>query len=259
MTARPAPYLPAAAAALALLAGCTSTAPGGAPGGGPELVRAGELQTCTHLPYAPFQEKRGGQVVGFDVDLIDLVAKDLGVTQRIVNTPFEGIETGQDFAIRRCDLAAAGMTITPARRKVMDFSDPYFTATQALLVKNGSPIKAMADLKGRKLGYQKATTGALYAKAHGQGAELVEFEDVGLLLAAVRAGQVDAGINDNGVLMDYAKTNRDTRVAAEFDTGEHYGFGVRKGNDALRLRINAVLKKARADGSYDRIHRKWFG
>ncbi|MFF2806553.1 basic amino acid ABC transporter substrate-binding protein [Streptomyces sp. NPDC058000] len=258
MTARSALPPLAVVAAAVLLAGCTSTAPAG-PGQGPELVRPGALLTCTHLPYAPFQVTRDGKVVGFDVDLVDLVAKDLGVTQQIINTPFEGIETGQDFAIRTCDLAAAGMTITPARAKVMDFSDPYFNATQALLVKRGTPVKKIEDLRGKKLGYQKATTGALYAKAHGKGVELVEFEDVGLLLTAVRSGQVDAGINDNGVLFDYVKHNQDTRIAAEFDTGEHYGFGVRKGNDALRERINKVIARAKKDGSYDRIHRKWFG
>ncbi|GAU69095.1 putative amino acid ABC transporter substrate-binding protein [Streptomyces sp. NBRC 110611] len=260
MSARSALPVIAVATALTVLAGCSATTSAGKKGSGePELVAAGTLKTCTHLPYAPFQVKKGGKVVGFDVDLVDLVAKDLGVGQEIVNTPFEGIETGQDFTIRKCDLAAAGMTITPARDKVMDFSDPYFDATQALLTKPGRNYRKIEDLKGRKLGYQKATTGGVYAKKHGQGVELVEFEDLGLLLTAVKSGQVEAGINDNGVLLDYVKENPDTAVAAEFDTGERYGFGVRTGNDALRKKINEVLKKARADGSYDRLYKKWFG
>ncbi len=251
------------AATALLAAGCTSTkAPansGGKSASGIQLVSPGTLKTCTHLPYAPFQVKKGGKIVGFDVDLVDLVAKELKVPQEIVNTPFEGIETGQDFNIRKCDLAAAGMTITDKRKKVMDFSDPYFEATQALITKKGKPYKKVEDLKGKKLGYQKATTGAEYAKKHGQGVDLVEFEDLGLLLTAVKTGQVDAGINDNGVLFDYVKQNPDTAVAAEFHTGEHYGIGVRKGDDALRKKINEVLKKARSDGSYDKIYKKWFG
>ncbi|MFG2137965.1 basic amino acid ABC transporter substrate-binding protein [Streptomyces sp. NPDC048650] len=259
MSARSALPVIAAAAAVAVLAGCTSTAPGGKKNSGSELVSAGKLTTCTHLPYAPFQVKKDGRIVGFDVDLVDLVAKDMGVAQEIVNTPFEGIETGQDFTIRKCDLAAAGMTITPARDKVMDFSDPYFNATQALLTKKGKPFKKVEDLKGKKLGYQKATTGGIFAKKHGEGVELVEFEDLGLLLTAVKSGQVDAGINDNGVLFDYVKQNPDTEVTAEFNTGEHYGIGVRTGNDALRKKINAAVKKAKSDGSYDRIYKKWFG
>ncbi|MFF4607137.1 ABC transporter substrate-binding protein [Streptomyces sp. NPDC001339] len=266
MSARSALPVIAVAAALTVLAGCSATTSAGSAGsagkqgsGGLELVSAGTLTTCTHLPYAPFQVKKGGKVVGFDVDLIDLVAKDLGVRQEIVNTPFEGIETGQDFTIRKCDLAAAGMTITPARDKVMDFSDPYFDATQALLTKPGRNYRKVEDLKGRKLGYQKATTGGVYAKKHGQGVELVEFEDLGLLLTAVKSGQVEAGINDNGVLFDYVKENPDTTVTAEFDTGERYGFAVRTGNEALRKKINEVIKKARSEGSYDRLHKKWFG
>ena len=72
--------------------------------------------------------------MGFDIDMIDLVAKTLGVTQTVVDTPFEGIKSGQDLNTGKCDLAAAGMTITDKRKEALDFSDPYFEATQALLV-----------------------------------------------------------------------------------------------------------------------------
>lgn len=264
MSARSAlPVIAAVAAAGLLAAGCTSTKSedngGGKNASGVSLLSSDSLKTCTHLPYSPFQEERNGKIVGFDVDLVDLVAKDLGVKQEIVNTPFEGIETGQDFNIRKCDLAAAGMTITTAREKVMDFSDPYFNAAQALITKKGAPYKKIEDLKGKKLGYQKATTGGMYAKEHGAGVELKEFEDLGVLLAAVKAGTVDAGINDNGVLFDYVKKNPDTEVTAEFHTGEHYGIGFRTGNDALRKKVNAVLKKAKEDGAYNKIYKKWFG
>ena len=88
------------------------------------LVKSGVLTTCTHLPYAPFQSKdASGKVVGFDVALIDLVAEKLGVTQEIVDTPFEGIKSGADLNAGKCDVAAAGMTITEERKKVLDFSD----------------------------------------------------------------------------------------------------------------------------------------
>lgn len=259
MSARASVPAIAVVAAVALVAGCTSTKSEGQKSSGLQLVSQGTLKTCTHLPYAPFQVKKGGEIVGFDVDLVDLVAKELKVKQEVVNTPFEGIETGQDFNIRKCDLAAAGMTITPERKKVIDFSDPYFNATQALITKKGKPFKKIEDLKGKKLGYQKATTGGVYAKEHAADAELVEFEDLGLLLTAVKTGKVDAGINDNGVLLDYVKANPDTEVTAEFDTGEQYGIGVGKDNDELRKKVNAVLKKAKSDGSYDKIYKKWFG
>ncbi|MDI3385148.1 ABC transporter substrate-binding protein [Streptomyces sp. B-S-A8] len=258
------PVTAAAAAVALLLTGCTSTkSEGGAAGdkgGGVRLVTEGVLKTCTHLPYPPFQSKKDGEVVGFDVDLIDLVAAELDVKQEIVNTPFEGIETGQDFNTNKCDLAAAGMTITPERDKVMDFSVPYFDATQALITRKGKKYKTFEDLKGKKFGYQKATTGGEYAKKNApKSVELVEFEDVGLLLAAVKSGQVAAGINDNGVLYDYVKQNPDTQVTAEFDTGEQYGIGFRTGNDALRKKVDGIIEAAKKDGRYDEIYKKWFG
>ena len=61
---------------------------------GVKLIEEGKLTVCTHLPYEPFQYKQGGEIVGFDVDLMDLVADELGLKQKIFNTPFEGIETG---------------------------------------------------------------------------------------------------------------------------------------------------------------------
>ncbi|MET9293956.1 ABC transporter substrate-binding protein [Streptomyces sp. NPDC003077] len=254
--------LPAAAAVVtvvAVLAGCASTKTTGSGGEKISLVEAGKLKTCTQLPYEPFQVKKGDKVVGFDVDLIDLVAKKLKVTQEIVDTPFEGIQSGEDLNSNKCDVAAAGMTITAPREKNFDFSEPYFTATQSLLTKKGAPYKSLADLKGKVLGVQQGTTGEVYAKKKAQGVRLKQFEDLGLLLNAVKGGTVDAGINDNGVLYDFVRKNPDTQVTADFSTGEKYGFGVRTGNDALRRTVNDVMRKAKSDGTYDKIYKKWFG
>ena len=70
---------------------------------------------------------------------------------------------------------------------------------------------------------------------------------------------VDAAINDNGVLLDYAKEFPDTVVSAEFNTNEQYGIGIKKGNTALTTKVNEVLKKAKESGKYDEIYKKWFG
>ncbi|MGP3987071.1 transporter substrate-binding domain-containing protein [Streptomyces sp. 3N207] len=247
------------AALLTAVTACSSTKTSGKGGEEVQLVNAGKLTTCTHLPYEPFQFKKGKEIVGFDVDLVDLVAKDLKVEQKIVDTPFEGIQTGEDLNASKCDLAAAGMTITPVREKNLDFSASYFEATQALLTKKGKKYDSLEDLKGKELGVQQSTTGEEYAKKHAKGVTTRQYEDLGLLLTAVKTGQVDAGINDNGVLYDYARKNPDTKVTTEFDTGEQYGIGVRTGNDALRKQINKTLKKAKADKRYDKIYKKWFG
>jgi polar amino acid transport system substrate-binding protein len=225
-----------------------------------QLIESGKLKVCTHLPYKPFQFSEGGKTVGFDVDLVDLIAKDLGATQEIVDTPFEGSQSGEDLNTRKCDLVAAGMTITDVRKKNLDFTDPYFEATQVLMVKKGGP-KTLADLKGKKLGVQQATTGEEYATKNkdANGYDTIQFEDLALELTSVKTGQTDAAINDNGVVLDFIKDNPDVEVTAQFETGEQYGFGIRKGNAALLAKANEVLAKAKSSGEYDKIYEKWFG
>lgn len=248
----------AALSALAVLAaGCGNSEPGTTASGVP-LVKAGQLTTCTGLPYEPFQFERDGKVVGFDVDLVDLVAKELGVTQQIVDTPFDGIQSGADLDAGKCDLAAAGMTISEVREQNFDFSAPYFDATQGLVVKKGSGLASFEQLKGKRLAVQNGTTGQKYADENARDVELVVFEDLGLLLTAVETGDVDAGINDNGVLYDWVNKKPDFEVIAEFDTDEQYGIGVKTGNTALLSKINEVLAEASSNGEYDRIYEKWF-
>jgi polar amino acid transport system substrate-binding protein len=227
-----------------------------------DLVNEGALTTCTHLPYEPFQFEQDGKIVGFDVDLVDLVAKELGVTQEIVDTPFEGIQSGEDLNARKCDIAAAAMTITDERAEKIAFSDPYFDANQALLVKKGSGIKSFADLEGKTLGVQSGTTGKMYAEENAapEGVELKDYEDLALELSSVKSGQIPAAINDIPVLLDYVKKNPELEVAAQFETGEQYGFGMKKGtSEALQKVVNDVLAKAKSDGTYDRLYEKWFG
>ncbi|HEY0641349.1 MAG TPA: ABC transporter substrate-binding protein [Pseudonocardiaceae bacterium] len=239
--------------------GATTDNGAGAGDTGIQLVQEGKLTNCTGLPYDPFEFEENGKVVGFDVDLVDLLAKELGVEQAVVDTPFDGIQSGADFEAGKCDLAAAGMTITDERKQNIDFSDPYFDATQALVTKKGSGLDSIDKLAGKKLAVQNRTTGQTYAEQNAPGAEIIIFEDLGLLLAAVETGQADAGINDNGVLYDWVKDKTDFEVSAEFDTGEQYGIGVKKGNTALLTKLNEVLAEAKSSGEYDRIYEKWFG
>jgi polar amino acid transport system substrate-binding protein len=230
--------------------------------GGVQLIKSGTLTTCTHLPYAPFQFEEGGKIVGFDVDLVDLVAKELGVKQAIVDTPFEGIKSGQDLNTGKCDIAAAGMTITDERKKVIDFSKPYFDATQALLVKTGAGYASLADLAGKTVGVQAGTTGKDYVDANKPaGLKVVEFEDLATEQQGLATGQIDAAVNDLPVWLDYIKKNPGKfEVGAEFDTGEQYGFGLKKGGDPKLLEtVNQVLDKAKSDGTYDSLYEKWFG
>jgi polar amino acid transport system substrate-binding protein len=248
-------------ALVVLIAGCGGDDGGTAPGAsGVELVKSGKIVTCTHLPYEPFQFEQGGKTVGFDVDMIDLVAKKLGVEQEIFDTPFEGIQSGEALNSRKCDIAAAAMTINDKRKEKILFSDPYFDADQALLTKKGSGVKSLADLKGKTLGVQSGTTGKTYAEQNATGVTLKDYEDLALELKAVQTGQVVGAINDIPVLLDFAKKNPDVEVVATFTTNEKYGFGMKlTGSEELATVVNEVLAAAKQDGTYNQIYKKWFG
>ncbi|MER5548768.1 transporter substrate-binding domain-containing protein [Streptomyces sp. NPDC001118] len=254
----------ATAALVLVVAGCSSSGSGSGPTTvkGVHLAKGGQLTTCTHLPYPPFQSEINGKVQGFDVSLIDLVAKDLGVKQQILDTPFENFKTGAFLNSGQCDLAAAGMTITAERKKNVDFSDPYFEATQAVLVDKNSGVNSLADVKakGKKLGAQAQTTGEDYAKS--KGFDPVSFASSDAVLNGLRTGQVQAVIIDYPVVQGWLKdkANADKfKVVDNLKTGEQYGFTVKKGNKALLDAVNKALKDAKADGTYKKIYEQWIG
>jgi polar amino acid transport system substrate-binding protein len=251
-----------ATAGLLLVSGCSSDDDGGkkTTANGVELVKGGQLTTCTHLPYPPFQSEIDGKVQGFDVSLVDLVAKDLGVKQQILDQPFENFKTGGSLNSGQCDLAAAGMTITDERKKNVDFSDPYFEATQGILADKKSGISSLADLKGKKVGAQAQTTGEEFAKS--KGLNPVSFESSDALLNGLRTGQVKAVVIDYPVLQGWLKDKANAaafEVADNINTGEEYGFTMKKGNTKLLEAVNKALADAKSDGTYKKLYEKWIG
>jgi polar amino acid transport system substrate-binding protein len=241
--------------------GASSNAPAAA--SGPKLVSPGKLTTCTNLPYEPFQFKEGDKVVGFDVDIVDLAAKKLGLTQEIVDIDFAVIKSGAAMAAGKCDVAAAGMTITPERQANIDFSVPYFDATQALLAKKGLGVKTLEEIKAKnlKLGAQASTTGLEYVKK--QGLNPKEFADSPKELLGLQSGQADVIVQDLPVVLTWLKKPEIAdkfELVGSLDTGEQYGIGLKKGADPILLKtINDTITTAKSDGTYEQIFVKWFG
>lgn len=238
---------------------------GSTPGDGPSvnLVKDGKITTCTNLPYPPFQYEEGGDVVGFDVDLIDLVADELGVEQEILDISFDSIKGGAALNAGSCDVAAAGMTITADRAENLDFSAPYFDEVLGLLVAKDSGVTSLDDVKADELslGVQSGTTSLDFAKANGL--EPREFEDSGLQIIALQTEQVDVVLQDLPVVNEWLENPEIAEkfeLAAQVETDAQYGFAVEKdGNPELLKLINDTLARAIEDGTWARLYEVWMG
>jgi polar amino acid transport system substrate-binding protein len=226
-----------------------------------ELVQDGALTVCSDMPYAPFESVKGGQPVGFDIDLVREVATSLDLRLKVKDTDFDAIQSGDALNSDRCDLAISAMTINGERARWLDFSSPYFDAAQALVVAKDSEVDSLAGLAGQRIGVQAGTTGELYVTDNAPSeAEVVPLKDAAAMEEALANGDVDAAVLDNTVVGTVVAGHPDLAVSAEFDTGEQYGMAVKKnGNVELLRAINGVLADLEQNGGYDKIYDTWFG
>jgi polar amino acid transport system substrate-binding protein len=217
----------------------------------------------TDAAYAPFESQApGGDIIGFDVDVVKAVAAKAGMEVKFVNTPWEGIFKTLDTGER--DIVVSAVTITDERKQTMDFSSPYFNAFQLIAVKEGSKVAKFDDLKKLKVGVQTGTTGdEVVQKLLGKtSANIKRFESTPLALKELEAGGVNAVVADNGVVQHYIQNNPAAKFKSVSDasfTPEQYGIAIKKGNTELQKKINDALAAIQTDGSYDAIHMKYFG
>jgi polar amino acid transport system substrate-binding protein len=217
----------------------------------------------TDAAYAPFEsQNEKGEIVGFDIEVVQAIAAKAGFEVKFVNTPWEGIFNALTQGDR--DLVVSAVTITEERKQTMDFSAPYFDAAQLIAVKADSPVSTFADLKTLKVGVQTGTTGdEAVTKLLGKtSTNIKRFESTPLALTELAAGGVDAVVADNGVVGHYVTNNPGGNFKTVSDPDfvpEQYGIAVKKGNTELLGLLNTGLAAIKADGTYDQIYAKYFG
>jgi polar amino acid transport system substrate-binding protein len=224
------------------------------------LVSSGTLSVCSDTPYEPFEFKdASGKDTGYDMDLLRAIGSRAGLKLAVKDLPFDGILGS--MAAGDCDVVGSSVTITPERAKQVDFSAPYFDADQSLLVKTdkASELSSLAKLTGKTIGVQSGTTGETYAKGHAQGATIKGFEDSDGLFAAIESGSIDAILQDLPVNAYRTTKDKTLKVVETYKTGEQYGFAVKQGNAEVLAFINDGLKALKADGTFDKTYRKYFG
>jgi len=252
-------------AALALVAcGKTDNPPAAAASAvAPSAPAARVYVVGTDAAYAPFEsQNEKGEIVGFDIDIVNAVAKKAGIEVKFVNTPWEGIFNALNQGDR--DLLVSSITITDERKQTMDFSAPYFDAHQLIAVPADSRITRFDDLKALKVGVQTGTTGdEAVAKLQGKNSTNIKrFESTPLALKELEAGGVNAVVADNGVVINYVTNNAGANFKTVSDAAfapEHYGIAVKKGNRELLAKLDKGLAEIKADGTYERIRAKYLG
>ncbi|HET6167470.1 MAG TPA: basic amino acid ABC transporter substrate-binding protein [Marmoricola sp.] len=226
-----------------------------------KLIKSGTLTVCSDVPYAPFEDFDKSAATGFkgfDVDIISKIADDLGLKLTIKDSDFDALQSGLLLNSGQCDLGASAMTITDERKKRLAFSDPYYDSEQSLLVPADSDIKTIADLAGKTLGVQKGTTGEAYAQKNVKDAKkIVSMKDDGTEFQALKAGTVDALLQDLPVNLEHTKDGQYT-IVETYKTDEQYGFAMKKDNKDLLDAVNEALQKMKDDGSYQQIYDTYF-
>ena len=227
-------------------------------GGGNDLglITDGQLKVGTDAPYPPFEIGQPPDISGYDIEVMNEVAKRLDLKPTYQDTSFDTIF--RDLAQGKFDIVAAASTILPEREQTVDFSDPYYLTPQSLLVAPGSDISTVDDLASKTVGAQDGTTGEFYAQDNTDAGEVRGYPEGPDAINALKAGQVDAVIIDFGVGQDAVKKGTDVQIAQKIVTNELYGFPVAQDNDALREKVNEALTEIKEDGTLTRLYQKYF-
>ena len=205
---------------------------------------------------------KDNQIKGFDADIATALTKR--VLGKNATAKFVQVTSQTRIPLLKngtIDAIIATMTITPEREKQVDFTNSYFDAGQSLLVKKGSAIKSVKDLNksGTKvLGVTGANSVENIKKAAPK-AKVLELSDYAQAMTALKSGQGVALTTDNGILYGMASQNPGYEVVGGTFTKEPYGIAVNKGQEPLKKALNKALKEIEADGTYNRILKKWFG
>jgi polar amino acid transport system substrate-binding protein len=212
--------------------------------------------------YPPFEYKDGNTYKGIDIDLINAIAKKEGFKIELSPMDFGGIIPAMQA--NQLDVAIAGMSITDERKKIVDFSDPYFKAGLIVVVKDdNTTIKSADDLKGKTVAVKKGTSGAKFAEDNAAkiGYKVVQFNDSPAMFQEVSNGNADALLEDYPVIT-YAIAQKDLGLKTVGDrlNGDHYGIAVLKGqNQDVLKKIDKGLEELKKDGTYDKIVNTYLG
>lgn len=219
-------------------------------------AKANGLTVGTSPDYPPFESlDKDNKIIGFDVDLINAIAAELGLKVNIIGQSFDGLIPA--LLTKKIDLVAAGLTITDERKKSVDFTRPYISGPNVIITrKETSGISKLEDLAGKKVAVQIGSAQEKIASGV-KGAEVKSYNLYTDAALAVNTRQADALIVHRFVGRAFLKQYPDLKIVAELNQVDT-GLAVRKDCGDLRQAIDAAIEKLEKNGKMDELAAKWF-
>lgn len=230
----------------------------------PQTADGQVYRVAMNAEFPPFESQDAqGTISGFDVDLLNALAKEGGFEVSFKHQPWESLFNSLKNG--DVDILASAVTITDERKQTMAFSEPYFQVSQVILVPEGKNVASAEDLKNlNRVGVVTGNTGDLAAGKilDPTSPKIARLDTLPLLLKELENGSLDAAVTDSSVVMEYIKNNGDkgfTMVEIPDFEVENYGLVVRIDDAETLEKLNRALAAIRANGEYDKIHERYFG
>ena len=228
------------------------------------IQQKGVLRVGMEVGYVPFEmTNKEGKYIGFDVSIAEEIANRIGVKIELIDTPWDNIFS--DLVAGKYDIAMSGITITSERKKIVDFTSPYFVGGQTLLVnkRKAGDIRSFRDVNkpGIRIVTKQDTVAENIVKNFFSKAQitLMNKQEDDIVEALIR-GEADVFVYDFPYLSVASTAHTDTTVFLPVPfTYEPFGMAVKKGNRSLLDRVNAEIAAIKAEGVYQKLHDYWFG
>jgi polar amino acid transport system substrate-binding protein len=219
-------------------------------------ANAGKVYVGTNSNFAPFEFKKGNEIVGFDMDLIAAVAKEAKIEIEIKDMSFDGLLPA--LQMKKIDMVMSGMTATDDRRKSVAFSDAYYATSQVVLTQSDAEdLASFDDLKGKKVGVPLGTTSDVLTTKI-EGVEMVRYKQAYMAILNLNNKKIDAVVLDKEQAHGFIAQNKHLKINSAKAGEEEYSMAVTKDNKELLEKLNTALKTVKENGTYDKLIKKWF-
>lgn len=225
-----------------------------------KIKKDGKLVVGTSADYPPYEFHAtvdgNDKIVGFDMDIAQEVADDLGVKLEIKDMDFDGLLVA--LQANKVDMVFAGMTPTEERKENADFSDIYYEATHRFILRSGeeASVKSFDDLKGKKIGVQKGSIQEGIAKDNFDESNIKSLAKVTDLILDLKNNKVDAILVEEGVAKLYCEKNEGIAVADNFVVKDDNGgaaIAFSKGQTELQTEVNKTIQKLKDEGKIEKL------